>query len=154
MAYEALHKGGKGSEAERCSWAPGAAGGIARSHAAPFPYVQVVRAPGISLSAGGLRARSTGRSRRNHGADHVEASATNRGTTAWTCQKQRIDDGYYCDGGAQGVPTNKEGAWLSRAAKAARSKSTSPLSLIACSSRNSPKPTRFWFPLGSAPWNV
>ena len=154
MAYEALHKGGKGSEAERCSWAPGAAGGIARSHAAPFPYVQVVRAPGLSLSAGGLRARSTGRSRRNHGADHVEASATNRGTTAWTCQKQRGNDRRHRHGGAQNVPANKEDTWLSRARKAARSKSTLLMFLIACSSRNSPKPTPFWFPLGSALWDV
>jgi hypothetical protein len=29
-----------------------------------------------------------------------------------------------------------------------------PMSSIACSSRNSPRPTRFWFPLGSAPSDV
>lgn len=154
MAYGAFHKSGKGSEGERCSWTPGATSGIARSHAEPFPYVHVVRAPSISLSAGGLPSPSTRRSRRNYGADHVEAPAANCETAAQACQKQRIDDGYYCDAGARSVSTNKEGAWLSRAAKAARSKFTSPLSLIACSSRNSPKPTRFWFPLGSAPWNV
>jgi hypothetical protein len=39
---------------------------------------------------------------------------------------------------------------VSRARKAARSKSTLPMSLIACSSRNSPRPTQCWFPLGSA----
>lgn len=154
MAYGALHKGGKGSEAERCSWALEAAGGIARSHAAPFPYVQVVRAPSISVSAGGLPARSTGRSCRNHSADHVEAPAANCGTAAWACQKQWINDGRHRHGGAQNVPANKEDAWLSRAAKAARSKSTLLMFLIACSSRNSPKPTPFWFPLGSALWDV
>jgi hypothetical protein len=154
MAYEALHKGGKGSEAERCSWAPGAAGGIARGHAAPFSYVEVVGAPGISVSAGCLSARSTGRSRRNHGADHVEAPAANCGTAAWACQKQRINDGRHRHRGAQNVPANKEDAWLSGAAKAARSKSTLLMLLIACSSRNSPKPTPFWFPLESAPWDV
>jgi hypothetical protein len=151
MAHDALKQSGKGSEAERGSWTDRAAGCITRSHAAPFPRVRAFSAPGISVSGGGLPAGSTGGSHGGHGADNVETPAAHSGTAAQACEKPWADDGNDRDGRIAGVPGCKEEAWLSRAPEAARSKSTLTMSLIACSSRSSPRPTIFWFPLGSAP---
>ena len=154
MAYGALHKSRTRSEAERSSCTAGAGCCLARSHAAPFPFVPIVWTPGIPVFAGGLPTRSASRSGGSHGSDHVEAPATDRGVTAQLCQKQRHNDGCYRDGRARGVPANKETAWLSRVPNAACSKSTLTMSLIACSSRSSPRPMRFWCPLGSARWGA
>ena len=154
MAYGTLHKGRTSSEAKRGSCTAGAACCLARSQAAPFPFVRLVWASGISVSAGGLPTRSSGRACRGLGAGHVEASAAHRGTAAEVCQKQRSDDGCDHDRRARSVPGNKEEAWLSRASKAACSKSTLTMSLIACLSPSSRRPTRFWCPLGNAPWGA
>lgn len=154
MAYGSLYQDGESSEVERSSRTPGAACGIARGHAGPFRCVRVVITPSISISGGGFWSRSTSRSCRSYGADHVEASAAYRRTAAEVCQKQRIDDGRDRDGGTRSDPEHKEEAWLSRARKAACSKSTLTMFLIACSSRSSSRPTIFWCPLGSAPWGV
>jgi len=154
MSHEAVDQGRQGSQAKYRSQITGAEHCLAGSDAAFSPRLPVVRAPGISVSGGGFAARSPGRGCRGHSAGHVEASAAHRGTAAEVCQKQGADDGRDRDGLPAAVPANKEQAWLSRVAKAACSKSTLLMSLIACSSRSSPRPTRFWFPLGSALWGV
>jgi len=154
MTYSALHQGGKGSQAERGSRPTGAPCCLPRSHATPFPFVRIVGAPGISLSAGSLPAGSAGRSCRSHSASHVEAAATHRGVAAEACKEQRPDDGCDCDQRARSVPANKEEAWLSRAPEAACPKFALTMPLIACSSPSSSRPTLFWFPHKSAPWGA
>jgi hypothetical protein len=150
MAYAALHPNGEGSEVERCSRTPGAAYEIARSHAAPCIQLRAITSPGISVSEASLPAGSSCESSRGHSTHHVEASAAHRRTAAEACQKQRPDDGVDRDRGIANFPANKEEAWLSRAKKAAPWKFTLTMSLIACSSRSSARPTIFWFPVESA----
>src|SRR5437773_2210526 len=81
MAHDAFDQSGKGSAAERRSWFASAPSRAARSSAAPVRRVRFVRASSISLPGRSLPARSTRRSSRGHGADHVEASAAYGGTS-------------------------------------------------------------------------
>lgn len=143
MAYDALDYRGKSSQAERSSWTSGAACSSARSHAAPLPHVSVVNTPVISVSGSGLPARSAGGSSRGVGACHVETPAARRGAATEVCQKQRTDDGLDRGRFPRRVPAKTECAWLSRVPKAACSKFTLTMSLIACANRNSPRPTIF-----------
>jgi hypothetical protein len=150
MTYAALHPNGEGPEVERCSCSPRAACEITRGHAAPCFQLRAIAPPGISVSAASLPAETSRRSSRGHGADHVEAPAAHRRTAAEACQKQWPDDGVDRDRCIASFPANKEEAWLSRAKKAALWKFTLTMSLIACSSRSSARPTIFWFPVESA----
>src|SRR6516162_2745907 len=149
MAHVALFANGDGSEVERCSWPARAALDIARSHAAPCIHLRAIEAPGISVSAESLPAGSPRGSSGGHCADHVEAAAAHRTTAAQAGPKKWQDDGGDRDRRAASFPANKEEAWLSRAKGAACSKSMLIMSLIGCSSRNSARPTTFWFPVGS-----
>lgn len=154
MAYGTFYKSGEGSEAERGSRIAGAGCWLARSDAKPFPYVPVVGTPGLSLSAGGLRARWASPSGGGHDAHHPEDSTAHRRAAAEVCQKQRPDDGRNRNRRAPRVPANKEEAWLSCVLDAACLKSTLNMPLIACSSPSSPRPTPFWFLRASVPWGA
>src|SRR6266566_981154 len=105
----------------------------------------------LSLPGGSLSARSSRRSSRGHGADHVEASAAYGGTSPEVREKQRTDHRSGRDWRVACVSTHSKKAWLSRVQKAAHFKSTFPIRLIACSSRSSRRPTIFWCPVASAP---
>lgn len=154
MSYGALNQSGKGSEAEHGSWTTRAGCCFARSGAAPFARIRAVRASGISVSAGGLPARSAGRSYRSHYPGHIEAPATHIEVAEETCEKQWADYWSDRDGRTEGVPGTTEEAWLSCAPKAACQRSTLTMSLIACSSPSLPRPTIFLSLLGNAPWGV
>lgn len=151
MTYGSFQQGGKGSEAEHCTWTSQASGSTPGGHAAPFGQIRVVRSSGLSVFGGGLPARLPGRSYRAICADHIEASATHRGTAAEARKRPRHDYGFDRNGCTEGFPGSAEEAWLRRAPGAARRKSTSIMSLTACPSRSSRRPTISLFPLGNVP---
>src|SRR5437588_13131096 len=93
MAHDALDQSGKGSAAERSSRPTSASCCTPRSGVAVVTRVRFVRASSISLPEGSLPTRSTSRSSRDHGAGHVEASTTHRGTAPKVREKQRSDYG-------------------------------------------------------------
>src|SRR6266581_2763046 len=151
MTYGAFDQGGKGSAAERRSWPSPASCCFTPSSTALVTRVRSVRASSISVPGGSVPARSTGRSHRAYSADHTEASAEHGGTAAEIREKQWPDHRSDSDRRVERVSRCSKKAWLSRAQRAAHSKSTFLIRLIACSSQSSRKPTIFWFPLGSAP---
>jgi len=151
MTDDAFEQSGKGSAAERGAWSAPASSCAFRSSATVVTRVRFVRASSLSLPGGSLSARSSGRSSRGHGAGHVEASAAYGGTSPEVREKQRTDHWSNRDRRVECVSTHSKKAWLSRVPKAAHFKSTFPIRLIACSSRNSLRPTIFWCPVASAP---
>ena len=151
MAHDALDQSGKGSAAERSSRPTSASCCTPRSGVAVVTRVRFVRASSISLPEGSLPTRSTSRSSRDHGAGHVEASTTHRGTAPKVREKQRSDYRSDRKRRVECVSTHSKKAWLSRVEKAAHFKSTFPIRLIACSSRSSRRPTIFWCPVANAP---
>src|SRR5216683_3444979 len=151
MADDAFDQGGKGSAAECGSWSAAASSCASRGSAAVVTRVRSVRASSLSLPGGSLAARSSRRSSRGHGADHVEASAAYGGTSPEVREKQRTDHWSNRDRRVACISTHSKKAWLSRVKKAAHFKSTFAIRLIACSSRNSRRPTIFWCPVASAP---
>src|SRR5437667_10226750 len=151
MTDDAFEQSGKGSAAERGAWSAPASSCAFRSSATVVTRVRFVRASSLSLPGGSLSARSSGRSSRGHGAGHVEASAAYGGTSPEVREKQRTDHWSNRDRRVDCVSTHSKKAWLSRVPKAAHFKSTFPIRLIACSSRNSLRPTIFWCPVASAP---
>src|SRR2546421_112712 len=124
---------------------------VARGGAAFVTGVRPVRASSIPVPRGSLPPRPAGRSHGSYGADHAQASAEHSTSVAEGWEKQLPD--YRSDRGtrAERLSRCSKKAWLSRAQGAARFKSMSTMRLIACASRNSPKPTIFWCPVGSAP---
>src|SRR6267378_6112928 len=124
---------------------------VARGSAAFVTGVRPVRASSIPVPGGSLPPRPAGRSHGGYGADHAQASAEHSTSVAEVCEKQWSDYRSDRDTRVERVSSCSKKAWLSRAQGAARFKSTSPMRLIACASRNSPKPTIFWCPVGSAP---
>jgi hypothetical protein len=151
MTYGSFQQDGKGSEAEHCPWTSRPSGSTTGGHAAPFTQIRVVRSSGLSVFGGGLPARSPGRSYRAICSDHVEASATHSGTAAEARKRPRHDYGFDRSGRVEGFSGNAEEAWLRRAPGAARRKSTSIMSLTACTGPNSRRPTISLFPLGNVP---
>src|SRR5208282_2144355 len=151
MAYGAVDQSGEGSAAERRSWPTPASCGTSRSSAAIVTRVRFVRASSIPLLRGGLPARSTSRSYRGHGADHVEASAAHGGTAAKVREKQWPDYWSDRDRRVERVSRRSEETWLSRAPRAAHFKSVLTMPLIDCTIQNSLRPTVFWCRFGSAP---
>jgi hypothetical protein len=150
MAHDAFDESGKGATAERRSWPAPASSCASRSRAAVVTQVRFVRASSISLPGRSLPARSTRRSSRGDGADHVEASAAYSATSPEVREKQRTDHWSNRDWGVEYVSRHLKKAWLSRVKNAAHFKSTFPIRLIACSSQSWRKPTIFWCPFGSA----
>ena len=124
---------------------------VARGSAAFVTGVRPVRASSIPVPGGSLPPRPAGRSHGGYGADHAQASAEHSTSVAEVCEKQWSDYRSDRDTRVERVSSCSKKAWLSRAQGAARFKSTSTMRLIACASRNSPKPTIFWCPVGSAP---
>ena len=151
MTYDALDQSGKGSATECRSWPTPASCCFARSSPAVVTRVRSVRAPSLSVPGGSVPARSTGRSDRAYGANHVEASAEHGGTAAEVREKQWPDHWSDCDRRVERVSAHSKKAWLSRVKKAAHCKSTFPIRLIACSSRSSRRLMTFWFRVASAP---
>src|SRR5438034_2484556 len=127
MTYDALNQSGKGSAAERRSWPTPASCCFARSSPAVVTRVRSVRAPSLSVLGGSVPARSTGRSDRAYGANHVEASAEHGGTAAEVREKQWPDHRSDCDRRVERVSAHSNKAWLSRAQKAAHCKFTFPI---------------------------
>jgi hypothetical protein len=151
MAYGAVDQSGEGSAAERRSWPTPASCCTSRSSAAIVTRVRFVRASSIPLLRGGLPARSTSRSYRGHGADHVEASAAHGGTTAKVREKQWPDYWSDRDRRVERVSRRSEETWLSRAPRAAHFKSVLTMPLIDCTMQSSLRPTVFWCRFGSVP---
>src|SRR5438552_7097352 len=124
---------------------------VARGGAAFVTGVRPVRASSIPVPRGSLPPRPAGRSHGGYGADHAQASAEHSTSVAEVCEKQRSDYRSDRDTRVERVSSCSKKACLSSAQGAARFQSTSTMRLIACASRNSPKPTIFWCPVGSAP---
>ena len=151
MANGAVDQSGEGSAAERRSWPTPASCCTSRSSAAIVTRVRLVRASSIPLLRGGLPARSTSRSYRGHGADHVEASAAHGGTAAEVREKQWPNYWSDRDRRVERVSRRSEETWLSRAPRAAHFKSVLTMPLIDCTIQNSLRPTVFWCRFGSVP---
>ena len=151
MANGAVDQSGEGSAAERRSWPTPASCCTSRSSAEIVTRVRLVRASSIPLLRGGLPARSTSRSYRGHGADHVEASTAHGGTAAEVREKQWPNYWSDRDRRVERVSRRSEETWLSRAPRAAHFKSVLTMPLIDCTMQNSLRPTVFWCRFGSVP---
>src|SRR6267143_1365011 len=151
MTDGSFDQSGQGSAVEHRSRPAGAPYCVARGGAAFVTGVRPVRASSIPVPGGSLPPRPAGRSHGGYGADHAQASAEHSTSVAEVCEKQWSDYRSDRDTRVERVSRCSKKAWLSRAQEAACFKSTSTMRLIACASRNSPKPTIFWCPVGSAP---
>jgi hypothetical protein len=152
MAYGAVHQSGESPAVERCPGVAATSDCITGSHAALFSCVRVVQTPSLSIFRRSFPARPAGGDHSSYGSGHPEAPATDHRSATQACKTPWIDDRKHRNRGIASVPWNAEEAWLRRAPKAARSKSTLIMFLIACSSRSLSRPTTFWCPLGSALW--
>src|SRR6266436_5088916 len=151
MTDGSFDQSGQGSAVEHRSRPARAPYRVARGGAAFVTGVRPVRASSIPVPGGSLPPRPAGRSHGGYGADHAQAPAEHSTSVAEVCEKQWPDYRSDRDTRVERVSRCSKKAWLSRAQGAARFKSTSTMRLIACASRNSPKPTIFWCPVGSAP---
>jgi hypothetical protein len=151
MADGARNQSGKGSAFERRAWSAATSTGARRRSSPAVTRVQSIRASSISLSRESVPARSTRRNSRDHDTRHFEASITNRGTSAETCEKRRPDDRGNRNRRLECLSAYSQKARLSRVEKTAHCKSTFPIRLIACSSRSWRRLTRFWFHVANAP---
>jgi len=150
MTNDAFEQGGKGPASERRFRPTSGSCCIARGSAALVTQVQTIRASSISVPAGGLPSRSSGRSYRGDGAGHVETSTAHGGAVTEARKKQRLDHRSDRDRRVERVSRCSEETWLSRAPRADHFKSTFPIRLIACSSRSLCRPTIFWCPVANA----
>src|SRR6266852_2564023 len=144
MTDGSFDQSGQGSAVEHRSRPARAPYRVARGSAAFVTGVRPVRASSIPVPGGSLPPRPAGRSHGGYGADHAQASAEHSTSVAEVCEKQWPDYRSDRDTRVERVSSCSKKAWLSRAQGAARFKSTSTMRLIACASRNSPKPTIFW----------
>ena len=143
MSDDPFNQDAKGSPAEYCPWPVAAANRASRSRASTVTRVRLVRAPSISLPARSLATRSTDRSSRSHGANHLEASTANRGTAAGIRQKQWPDHWSHRGPRTKCISARPKKAWLNRVKIAAHFRFKFLIRLIACSSRSSRRLTRF-----------
>ena len=151
MADGARNQSGKGSAFERRTGSAATSTGAPRRCSPAVTRVRSIRASSISLSRESVPARSTRRNSRDHNTGHFEASATNRGTSAETCEKQRSDDRGNGSRRVACLSAYSQKAWLSRIQEATHFESISHIPLIACWSRSSRRLTRFWSQLANAP---
>jgi len=149
MTYDAFHQDGKGSASERRLRPVAASCSIARGSAALVGPVRDIRASGISVPAGVLSSRSSGRSDRGHDSCHLETAAQHARAVAEARKKQRHDDGSDRDRRLERISRRSEEAWLSRVPRADPFKFRFPIRLIVFSSRNSRRPTTSWCPVAS-----
>jgi len=150
MAKGALNQGRESSPNECRSWPAAAWSRAARGSASPVTGVRFVRAPSISLPGRSLPAGSACKSSRSHSIGHLETSAPDRRTAPKICEKQRSHHRSDRDCRGKCVSAHSKEAWLSRIERAAIFKFMFPIRLIACSSRSSRRPTRFWSHVASA----
>ena len=143
MSDDPFNQDAKGSPAECCPWPVAAANRASRSSASTVTRVRLVRAPSISLPARSLATRSTDRSSRSHGANHLEASTANRGTAAGIRQKQWPDHWSHRGPRTKCISARPKKAWLNRVKIATHFRFKFLIRLIACSSRSSRRLTRF-----------
>src|SRR6516225_3052164 len=143
MSDDLFNQDAEGAPAECCPWPVAAANRASRSSASTVTRVRLVRAPSISLPARSLATRSTDRSSRSHGANHLEASTANRGTAAGIREKQRPDHWSHRGPRTKCISARPKKAWLNRVKIAAHFRFKFLIRLIACSSRSSRRLTRF-----------
>src|SRR5215467_4809362 len=143
MSNDPFNQDAEGPPAECRSWPVAASNRASRSSASIVTRVRLVRAPGISLPARSLATRSTGRSSRSHGANHLEASTANGGTPARIRQKQWPDHWSHRGPRTKCIFARPKKAWLNRVKIAAHFRFKFLIRLIACSSRSSRRLTRF-----------
>ena len=151
MANGALYQGGESSPNKCRSWPAAAWSRAARGSASPVTRLRFVRAASLSLLGRSLPARSAGKDSRSHSIGHLETSAPDRRTPPKICEERRSN--YWSDRNRRGkcFSADSKEAWLSRIERAAIFKFMFPIPLIACSSRNSRRLTRFWSHVASAP---
>ena len=143
MSDDPFNQDAEGAPAECCPWPVAAANRASRSSASTVTRVRLVRAPSISLPARSLATRSTDRSSRSHGANHLEASTANRGTAAGIRQKQWPDHWSHRGPRTKCISARPKKAWLNRVKIATHFRFKFLIRLIACSSRSSRRLTRF-----------
>ena len=143
MSDDPFNQDAEGAPAECCPWPVAAANRASRSSASTVTRVRLVRAPSISLPARSLATRSTDRSSRSHGANHLEASTANRGTAAGIREKQWPDHWSHRGPRTKCISARPKKAWLNRVKIAAHFRFKFLIRLIACSSRSSRRLTRF-----------
>jgi hypothetical protein len=149
MAHGKIDQSGQGSAAELRLRLVAARYSIARSKAAPIARVRPFRAASLPVPGGSDPSEPAGGSLRSYGADHAQAPGGNGTFATGLCEKKWPDDRSGRDTCVGRVSEYSEKAWLSRAPDAGRLKFCLTIRLIACTIRNSPRPTVFWFPFGS-----
>jgi hypothetical protein len=149
MAHGKIDQSGQGSAAERRLRHVAARYSVAQGKAAPIARVRPFRAASLPVPGGSDASGPAGRSLRSCGPDHAQASGGDSTSSSGLCEKKRPDDRNGRDPCVGRVSEYSEKAWLSRAPDAGRLKFCLTIRLIACTIRNSPRPTVFWFRFGS-----
>ncbi len=151
MANATIDQSGQGSAVERGLRLAPAQYAIAQGHPALVWSVRPVRTSSLPIPAGSGTSGATSRGHRGYGADHPQGSSANSTSSPGVCEKQWADHRSHRDTCIDCVSERSEKAWLSRAQRTARFKFTLSICLTACTIRNSPRPTVFWYPFGSIP---
>ena len=151
MANGTIKQNGQGSAVERRLCHAPAQYAIVQGRAALVCTVRPVGTSSLPIHGGSGTSGATCRSHRGYGADHPQGSSANSTPSPGVCEKQSADHRSHRDTGIDRVSQHSEKAWLSRAQRPARFKFTLSICLIACTIRNSPRPTVFWYPFGSVP---
>jgi len=151
MTDAPINQSGQGSAVERSLHHASEQCCDPRGHAAIIPGVRSVRTAGIPIPGGSDTTGATCRGHRGYGTDHPQGSRGNSAPSSGSFEKYRADHWSHRDTGIGHVSEHTEKTWLSRAQRPAPFKFTLNIFLTACTIRNSPKPTAFWYPFGSVP---
>jgi len=144
----------QGSAVECCFRHAPAQHAVARGHASPCARVRLIGTSSLSVLGGGDASEASGRSLRSYGADYAQTPNRNSMSASSVCEKQWADDWRGCYTRIGCVSECSEKAWLSRAQRSARFKFKLSICLIACTNRNSSRPTVFLCPFGNVPLAV
>jgi hypothetical protein len=146
-----INQNEQGSAVECCFRHAPAQYAVARGHAVPCARVRSVGTSSLSVPGGGDASEASGRSLRGFCSDYAQGSSRNSTSASSLRENQRNDDRRDCYTRIDCVSEHSEKAWLSRAQRSARFKLTLSICLIACTNRNSYRPTVFLCPFGNVP---
>ena len=151
MASGTIDQNGQGSAVERRLRHAQAQYAIVQGRATLVCTVRPVGTSSLPIHGRSGTSGATCRSHRGYGADHPQGSSANSTSSPGVCEKQWADHRSHRDTRIEHVSQRSEKAWLSGAQRSARFRFTLSICLTACTIRSFPRPTVFWFPLGSVP---
>ena len=151
MANGTIDQNGQGSAVERSLCHAPAQYTVVHGHAAFVWTVRPVGTSSLPIPGGSGTSAATCRGHRGYGADHPQGSSANSAPSPRVCEKQWADHRSHRDAGIDYVSKHSEKAWLSGAQRPTCFRFTLSICLTAYTIQNSPKPTVFRYPFGSAP---